>query len=93
MLSRRGLHRLQWRVGFSGRIGATLLVVAVTAALAVTASAGGKKTELTTVMIGIAGGINTGSLYWDLMVADSPGSVGKDPQAFGDEPVAHGQGI
>lgn len=60
-----------------GRLARRLCTYAVaiigTGCLAVTASAGVKKPALTNIKIGIAGGINAGTLYWDEMVAQSQG--------------------
>jgi NitT/TauT family transport system substrate-binding protein len=75
MLTRGSSRRLRsGRISSTGRVllfaGATILLFA---ALAGAASATRSKASLTNVKIGVAGGINTGSLYWDLMVADSQG--------------------
>jgi ABC-type nitrate/sulfonate/bicarbonate transport system substrate-binding protein len=74
MLSRHTAPRFRSRSWSSARRLSTLAVVVVlTAWLSSVASAAGNRPALTSLKLGIAGGINAGSLYWDHMVAQSQG--------------------
>jgi ABC-type nitrate/sulfonate/bicarbonate transport system substrate-binding protein len=55
------------------RLMLALAVFVLTCCLAGTAAAGVQKPALTNLKVGIAGGINTGSLYWDEMVGEAQG--------------------